>query len=93
MPQSLYDDTPETAEPAQDGGDKGGMDNEGKTAILPKSCCPECKPGDTISVKVVRVNENDVEVQCEGDEDHEEEQAPESTPDEGSGPMRSMLED
>jgi hypothetical protein len=99
MPEDLYNDGP-----GDGGGTPGAPPEESKggarTAILPKSICPECKPGDTISCKVTRVNEHDIEVEPQGGgEQQEEEQPPEeeSPPaDEGGengSPMRSMLED
>lgn len=99
MPDDLYDDAPAAA-PAPDGaGDSDGGEASGsaKTAILPKNCFPDAKPGDSITVKVTRVNEQDIEVEpegCQSDENEESGSAP--TPDEGGdngSPMRSMLED
>lgn len=93
MPDDNYSDDPGSA-PQPDESEGGGQSP--KTALLPKDCCPGCKPGDTITCKVVRVHENEVEVEpdCKGGG---EESAP---PDEGAqpeggdhGPMRSMLED
>jgi hypothetical protein len=68
----------------------------GKSAILPKSCFPNAKPGDTLSVTVKRVNENDLEVEPQGGESEHEEAAPDSEAaesDQNGSPMRSMLED
>ena len=67
----------------------------GKTALLPKHCFPDAKPGDKLSVNVVRVHDEEIEVEPEcGDEKPPEEMAekPDSGQAEG-GPMTSMLED
>lgn len=91
MPEDLYDDG---------GGEQAPMpekprESGGKTALLPKHCFPDAKPGDKLSVNVVRVHEDEIEVEPECHEDKPGEEVaekPESGQSEG-GPMTSMLED
>ena len=41
-------------------------DAEGETALLPKNICPGMKPGDELRLRVVRVHEDQYEVEYEG---------------------------
>ncbi len=64
-----YDDSPpqgqQPAAPAQDDGQ--GQDN-GKTCLLPKSAFPDAKPGDSLSVQVVAVHGDEIEVTPDNDD-------------------------
>jgi hypothetical protein len=97
MPEDLYDDSPGGAPaPAPEEGKADA--GPSKTAVLPKSCFPDAKPGDNVTCKVTRVNEQDIEVEPQGcaKEDESGEQPPEEQPPQGDGQpgeMRSMLED
>jgi hypothetical protein len=88
MPQEdLYDDSP-------DGGDNAQAEApaSGKTCLLPKSAFPDAKPGDTISVEVVRVHEQEIEVQPAGQKTEEPDEPAQAPPPQGDG-LSSMLED
>ena len=90
MPEDLYNDGPDAG-----GGTPESQEDESpsKTALLPKSCFPDAKVGDSISVKVVGVHESELEVEAAGDcksGSLNDESVPEEDND---GPMRSMLED
>jgi hypothetical protein len=97
MPEDLYDDSPGGAPSPEP---EAGQQESGpsKTAVLPKACFPDAKPGDNITCKVTRVNEQDIEVEPQGcaKDDKSEEEPPEEQPpqeDAPPGDMRSMLED
>lgn len=111
MPDNYYDDADEDSSPQGVGAPKSegedvskSSDSQGseKTSILPKSFFGgEVKPGDTCTVRVTAVHENDVECEYEGsegekpeDEDEDEpatEEQPEpAQPAEGS--MASMMQ-
>jgi hypothetical protein len=95
MAEDLYNDAPEGAPQPAPTPDEGG----GKTCLLPKSAFPEAKPGDKISVSVVRVHEQEIEVEPAGQSEEKSEDAPQEAPEpspEGGGQgggMASMLED
>lgn len=68
-----YDDSPaqapeESAEPSE---------AAGKTCLLPKSAFPDAKPGDSLSVQVVAVHGDEIEVTPDNDDQDE------GDPDEG----------
>jgi len=97
----LYSDTPETAVAAEteseadDSEDTAeGDDSEGSTALLPLNFFGrDVKPGDTCEVKVVRVHDNQVEVnyqkKSDAAETEEAEEAPATVPE---AEMASMME-
>lgn len=100
MAENYYDDAPEPAgAPKAEGEDapKSSDSDSQKTSILPKSFFGgEVKPGDTCTVRVTAVHEDDCEVQYEGSESEkpDDEEAPEqesepAQPAEGS--MASMM--
>jgi len=90
-----YSDAPATAPSTPDASKDNDADEEGggETALLPKSLCPDMKPGDTIPVKVVRIHEDQYEVSYEPEkkEETEEPMAPEAPAGEG-GEMESMMQ-
>lgn len=94
MPDDLYNDDPPAVPETAESGENSDQPKS-KSAILPKSCFPEAKPGDSLTVKVTRVNEQDIEVEPEGCKEDEQEQPPEEAapPSDDGGGMRSMLED
>jgi hypothetical protein len=74
MPQNYYEDgempkSPDSATAPED--------TESKTALIPKEICPGKKPGDTITMRVVRVHDDQYEVEEESSSD---EVASEETP-------------
>ena len=40
--------------------------NEGQMAVVNREVCPDCNPGDTLTFKVVRVHNDEIELQYEG---------------------------
>lgn len=89
MPEDLYNDGPEEAAAPAPKDDQEPT----KTALLPKHCFPDARPGDTISVTVVNVHEDEIEVEAAGCETAEKPESGSQEPEEDNGPMRSMLED
>jgi hypothetical protein len=99
---NYYDDSPvsEAGAGSHDDPKQGMGDDEkgdAKTSILPKSFFGhDVKPGDTCSIKVSAVHEDDVEVMpCEGGEEKEPGMDPdEPMPEAASQPnsMASMME-
>ena len=92
--QGPYDDAPV---PSQDGANESGQQESGKTAMLNKGVLggKDIKPGETISLKVIAIHGDEVEVSCDGGESEqsqEEDQQEQPPQEQGSG-MRSMLED
>ena len=106
MAENYYDDGPSSetsvGAPKSQGEDASksndGDEKMGKTSILPKSFFGhEVKPGDTCTVRVTAVHEDDVECEYEdsGSEKPDDKEAPEeesepAQPAEGS--MSSMME-
>lgn len=52
----------------------GETESEGKTALLPKSMFGDVKPGDTVTVKVTHIYEDEVEVEKTGEAEESEEE-------------------
>jgi hypothetical protein len=92
MPDNYYDDGPESSTAKAPQEDGSGP----KTCTLPKDAFPDAQPGQVLTLEVVRVHDDEIEVAPQGSDQEEAppEEAP--APDEGGsdeGPMRSMLED
>ncbi len=65
---------------------------EEKTATLPKSICPDMKPGDEMVLKIVAVHEDEYEVAYAPEKDHKEEESEPMGKPEGDDQMASMME-
>jgi hypothetical protein len=102
MPDDNYADAGDDSPPQGVGAPKAEgekMDDSEKTSILPKSFFGgEVKPGDTCTVRVTAVHENDVECEYEGSGEQKPDDEEESPPDEpapaqpAEGSMASMME-
>ena len=109
MPDDYYNDggdsagTPVGAPKAEGEDVSKSSDSQGseKTSILPKSFFGgEVKPGDTCTVRVTAVHEDDVECEYEGSgeqkpDDEQEDEAPSDEPEPAQpaeGSMASMME-
>jgi len=88
---NLYDDEPGPSETlARPSSDREAPETESEnspTAVISKDAFGghECKPGDTYTIEVVRVNEADLEVKVvgyDGEEESEEEAPAEAPPSE-----------
>lgn len=66
-----YDDGPAAQEPQPQSQDSG---QQGKTCLLPKSAFPNAKPGDSLSVEVVAVHGEEIEVTPDNDDNDEGDQ-------------------
>lgn len=95
--EDYFSDGPETTGEKRMGGDeKGDQENEGKeeegeTAIAPKSVFEGYQPGDRCTVEIVRSHDDNVEFKVVG-EDHEPE-APEPGETAPKGGAQSDMED
>lgn len=99
-----YDDGPpqgQSPQPASQ--DAGGEDEaQGKTCLLPASAFPGAKPGDSLSVEVVAVHGDEIEVKPDNDDqdggdpddsgDQSQQQAPAAPDPSGGGSMDSMMQ-
>lgn len=98
MPDNYYDDG--GAGGAPQGAEATAPDEQagGNTALLPKSLFggKELKPGDTVTLKVSQVHEDEVAVEMSGDSEPAEQPQEQPQPAEapapgGGGGMASML--
>lgn len=99
MPDNYYDDGGAGGAPAQPGADKAPDEQAGgNTALLPKSLFggKELKPGDTVTLKVSQVHEDEIAVEVAesepAEQPQEQSQPSEAQPPGVGGPMSSMLE-
>src|SRR6266496_1567872 len=79
-PAAPADQTSAEAAPETDQTDQEGSDEEAGTALLPKSFFPaEPEPGQTYSVKIERVHDDQVECSLESNDKEEQSEAPAET--------------
>lgn len=91
-----YDDGSQA--PAPESQDSGQDEAQGKSCLLPKSAFPDAKPGDSLSVQVVAVHGDEIEVTPDNDDsdggdpdDSDDQQAPAQAPPSGGG-MDDMMQ-
>lgn len=94
--QSMYP-ADESGESQDNGGKEESSDDqkpEGQTALLDKSVFPEePKPGDVCKFRVVKVYEDEVEVEYEKEDAEEKSEGKSPSMDEAMGKMDSMAGD
>lgn len=81
----MDDDTEKNETPKEQ--PEGEQAEQGATAVVNKELCPDCKPGDILTVKVVRVHDDELEIEYQGMESGEG--AEEGEPEMAAGPKRS----
>lgn len=64
---------------------------EGKTALINSDICPDCKPGDVLQLKVLKVHGEELEVQFMGMGGEEKETPPEMAEKEPETESDSMM--